>query len=102
MIEVISTGRAGRRAIAVICCTLLSLLLASAGTCAAAPALSAAAQETLRQGERIYREGILPSGKPLLTSAAGGTSVPGTSYACVSCHLRSGLGSLEGGILTPP
>lgn len=102
MIDVVRTGRAGRLAIAVICCALLSLALAATGNCAASPALSAAEQETLRQGERIYREGILPSGEPLLTSAAGGAPVPGSSYACVSCHLRSGMGSLENGILTPP
>ena len=53
-------------------------------------------------GERIYREGILPSGKTLLGFIKGDLQAFGSSFTCDSCHMRSGLGSLEGNVLTTP
>ena len=58
--------------------------------------------EILRQGERMYREGILPSGKPFNAIVKGDIAVTGISFTCVSCHQRSGIGSFEGGVYTPP
>lgn len=52
-------------------------------------------------GERMYREGLLPTGKPMQARIRGDVVVDGSSFACVSCHLRSGLGCFEGGVLTP-
>lgn len=52
-------------------------------------------------GERLYREGILPSGAPLQGLLKGNLPAPGTAFACAGCHLRSGLGSSEGGVIAP-
>ena len=64
--------------------------------------VSSALKETLSWGERIYREGILPSGRPMFTSVTGGIAAPGTTFACASCHLRSGLGALDENVYSPP
>lgn len=60
------------------------------------------AAKALALGERMYREGILPSGEPMASIVSGDVQVPGTSFSCISCHLRGGLGSWEGGIVTLP
>ncbi len=80
--------------------TLSGLLIAHAGEQSAATRLSS--DELLRLGERMYREGILPSGEPMQAIVAGDVPVDGTAFTCISCHLRSGLGSFEGSIYTPP
>jgi hypothetical protein len=79
---------AGRRA---VCLLLLVLPAASA---AAEPGPASAA-------ERLYRQGVLPSGR-LLRGVREGTSVEGLTAACATCHRRSGLGSWEGQVVIPP
>jgi hypothetical protein len=67
---------------------------------ATAAAPTEKASTALAQGERMYREGILPSGEPMQAVVSGDVPVAGTAFTCVSCHLRGGLGSWEGGIVT--
>ena len=79
---------------------------AAAGTAApgtAAAGRAAAAGETmLARGRRIYREGLLPSGKPLRAAVAGGAIVAEARLACAGCHRPSGFGGVEAGTLVPP
>ena len=60
------------------------------------------AADELEIGRRIYLEGRLASGRPLSGVRFDGTTVSGAEAACVSCHRRSGLGSVEGNIVVPP
>lgn len=53
-------------------------------------------------GAMVYRQGVLPSGKPLHGERAFGVSVEGADAACANCHRRSGLGAIEGQIVIPP
>ncbi len=57
---------------------------------------------TASPGEALYRQGILPSGKPLDGERNDGGSSRGAVAACVNCHRRSGLGDVEGRIVSPP
>lgn len=58
--------------------------------------------EIIRLGERMYRDGILPSGKPMDAVIRNDVEVDSSAFSCSSCHLRAGLGSFEGGVSTPP
>jgi len=57
--------------------------------------------DTVRLGERIYREGILPSGVAVQAIVKGDIPVAGSTFSCAGCHQRSGLGAVEGEIVTP-
>jgi mono/diheme cytochrome c family protein len=78
---------------------------ASVVALAVAPALvfgCARAPGRDERAARIYWEGILPSGQPLLATRAGGGEVAGAAAACVHCHRPSGMGAVEGDRLIPP
>lgn len=58
--------------------------------------------DELALGQRIYVEGVLPSGASLTGLRFGNTMISGAAAACVNCHHRSGMGSVEGDIQVPP
>jgi hypothetical protein len=83
---------------------LWSLILLTFSVCVPvsfAGATPVNAEETLRLGERMYREGILPSGERMQAVVTGDHAIPGTTFTCESCHLRSGFGGYDENLLVP-
>jgi ABC-type branched-subunit amino acid transport system substrate-binding protein len=60
------------------------------------------AADTNRLGERMYRDGLLPDGTPMIGYVKGDVKVDSSMFSCANCHTRSGLGSVEGQITSPP
>jgi hypothetical protein len=73
--------------------SLLSLLIALAGL---GLAVAKPIDGTSLPGQRIYRDGVLPSGEPVRAKVQRGVELSGADAACAKCHRRSGLGSSEG------
>ena len=72
-----------------------------ASVCALADSAPTTPDPLIASGKRIYLEGRLIDGTPLRATVIGDVSLRGDKMACVSCHRRSGLGTVEGKILTP-
>ncbi len=53
-------------------------------------------------GELLYRRGILPEGRSLQGQRKDAPVAEGTAAACINCHRRSGLGTVEGRVIVPP
>lgn len=81
--------------------TLTSSIVGSLLLLAAFSAWSADADD-VALGQRIYREGILPSGAPLTGTRFDSAVVSGAQAACVNCHRPSGMGGVEGDIPVSP
>ncbi|MCA1592403.1 MAG: cytochrome c [Acidobacteria bacterium] len=80
----------------------LILIPATRAFVVSSTAQSARAGSDVESGERIYREGILPSGQPVRATVQGDIKLEGTQFNCASCHRRSGFGSSEGAAYVPP
>lgn len=94
--------KANIRTLLLGCATTLLLAVSQTDSYAEPGGQTMSDQEILRLGERMYREGLLPSGEPMQGYVKGDVHAPGTSFTCVSCHMRSGLGSFEGSVFTTP
>ena len=93
---------AGIRAAIACLFALLSLLPLNVWSVDKSTASLPSPEEVARLGERMYRDGLLPTGSPMQAFIRDDVQVHGASFSCVSCHLRSGIGSIEGQILSPP
>jgi hypothetical protein len=69
---------------------------------AISPPAGLSREEAMRLGEIMYREGMLPSGEPMQAIVEGDIPVEGGMFSCSHCHMRSGLGAVEGTIISPP
>jgi len=70
---------------------------------AVAPAaIQAEPAADIEAGARLYQQGILASGEPLVGHGFADAEISGRYAACVRCHRRSGFGSYEGGYYIPP
>jgi hypothetical protein len=83
------------RALALLGVLALVTVAAGAPQAPAPPPVSAV-------GAAIYRQGVLPDGKPLQGERESGVPAEGASAACINCHRRSGLGAEEGRGFIPP
>jgi hypothetical protein len=86
---------------------ILLYICSALGNIALAQIVSVASDPVqVELGRQIYEEGILPNKQPLRGQRASGLRLEGSSAACVTCHRRSGMGSVEGSldktVLVPP
>jgi len=78
------------------------VLLLSATPTMAGSARPESDPEAVAAGKRIYREGILPSGQPIVAMVQGDVPLSGSTVACVNCHRRAGMGAIEANRVVVP
>jgi len=81
---------------------LYALLAGASPVAWAAEGSWAADANQLAIGQRIYSEGVLPSGQRLTGTGPANVRLSGANAACTTCHRRSGYGSSEGSIEVRP
>jgi hypothetical protein len=94
--EIISMGI---RLTSCIRAAIVALAVLGFALCAGAESSDQTASSPVQS---LYRDGVLPTGAPLVGTRDGGAQVVGKNAACASCHRRSGLGVVEGRIVIPP
>ena len=84
----------------------ISLALLALALPLLSPNARADSTNLVEAGRRLYLEGVLANGEPLIATRPEGLRLSGQRAACVTCHRRSGMGSVEGtgdeAILVPP
>jgi len=88
---------------------MLRRLVVLIALCAAATVAGAQARRIERKppsdpmaGVAIYERGVLPNGAPLIAERSDMPSLTGEHAACINCHRKSGLGSVEARNIIPP
>jgi hypothetical protein len=67
------------------------------------PVAPAGESDTLiAAGGRLYSHGVTASGVAVPVTVQGDLRVRSTDMPCANCHRRSGWGTVEGGVTTPP
>lgn len=82
--------------------TLTLLIFGSLGLASSEAGETSVQIEKRLDGQRIYREGVLPSGLAVRGFTYGDIPLSSAQIACENCHRRSGFGSSEGGKVVPP
>jgi cytochrome c553 len=85
---------------AVVACQFVAMDIASAQPARADEHTADA--KLIALGQRIYREGIRPSGETLTAVGSAQIQRSGKDAACVACHRRSGYGATEGQFVVRP
>jgi hypothetical protein len=91
--------------IAIVFTLLLLSMVSQADEAPAGDQLAVAGfthNEAVRLGERMYRGSILANGEIMQAIVVGDIPMDGRMFTCVTCHQRSGQGSVEGPIITWP
>ncbi len=83
---------------------IVALIPNNMGSNYAAPALKKndTLVKSVKAGEKIYSEGVLPNGLPIQGVIASDIPIDGRMFSCINCHQKSGLGSVEGSVITWP
>ncbi len=53
-------------------------------------------------GRRLYQQGLLFDGTPIVATSLGNPAVAASAFRCAACHRPSGYGGSEGGTYVPP
>jgi hypothetical protein len=85
--------------LAAVYTVLLVMLATLIHLCEAADQVSE--PEQAAWGRRLYLDGTLGPGQPLTSRVQNDVALTARPAACVHCHQRSGLGTVEGTILVP-
>ena len=57
--------------------------------------------QSVALGEKMYVDGVLPSGELMTATVHGDITLTGEQVVCGACHRRSGMGSSEGQDIVP-
>ena len=90
----------GRRTWLAATRTVLLIMLATLFHAGEAAALGPE-PELVAWGRRLYLDGTLGPGQPLMGRVQDDVALTARPAACVHCHQRSGLGTTEGGAVVP-